>query len=75
MIGAMDKLDLIDAAGGVKPLADLLGLTTQAVYKWRSGVPPLQQFRIRELRPQWFRKGGPMHAPAQPDVTDPQAAA
>lgn len=65
MIGLMDKLDLIEAAGGVRPLADLLGLSTQAVYKWKAEVPPLQQFRIRELRPQWFRKGGPMHRPAE----------
>lgn len=64
MIHAMDKDTLIKTAGGVKPLADLLGLTTQAVYKW-DDVPALQQFRIRELRPHWFRKGGPMHQPAE----------
>lgn len=25
----------IQAAGGVKPLADMLGLTRQAIYQWR----------------------------------------
>lgn len=60
----MEKALLIKTAGGVKPLAELLGLSTQAVYKWGE-VPPLQQFRIRELRPHWFRKGGPMHKPQE----------
>lgn len=41
-------------AGGVKALADLLGIHRQAIYQWGDDVPQLQVFRLRELRPDLF---------------------
>lgn len=57
----MNKRDLIAAAGSPSKLAEILGLTRQAVSDWGELVPELQQYRIRDLRRAWFRKGGKMH--------------
>jgi hypothetical protein len=41
--------------GNASTLAHILGLTPQAVYQWRGEyIPPLQVYRLRELRPEWF---------------------
>jgi DNA-binding transcriptional regulator Cro len=52
----MDKATLILKAGSVRNLATLLGITTQAVYKWRD-VPADHLMRLRAIKPHWFRKG------------------
>ncbi len=77
MLCRMLKTELIAAAGNGNKLASILGISPQAVSAWPSVVPKLQQYRIKELKPRWFRKGGPMHAPAaQPGAaTAAQAAA
>jgi hypothetical protein len=51
----MNKSQLLKKAGGASALAALLGVSRQAVYKW-STVPPLQLYRLRELRPEWFTR-------------------
>jgi hypothetical protein len=51
----MDKATLIRRAGGVRWLATLLGITTQAIYKWRD-VPADHLMRLRAIKPHWFRK-------------------
>ena len=61
MLRRMLKSELIAAAGNGNKLARILGITAQAVSAWPETVPQLQQYRIRELRPRWFYKGGPMH--------------
>lgn len=50
----MDKSKALRLAGGGAALARLLGISPQAVSKWRE-IPPLQVYRLRELRPRWFR--------------------
>lgn len=52
---SMDKQKAIDLAGGVKQLAELLGITHQAIYAWPAEVPRLQVYRLKELRPKWFK--------------------
>lgn len=54
----MTKEHAIKMAGDVKALAKLLGVTHQAVYAWKSTMPPLQVYRLRDLKPRWFRKTG-----------------
>lgn len=52
----MDKDEAIRRAGGTQQaLADILGLTRQAVSFWKETIPPLQVYRLKELRPAWFR--------------------
>jgi len=45
----MNKRDAIDAFGSATALADALGISFQAVYKWGPEVPPLRAYQIREL--------------------------
>lgn len=52
----MDKTEAIRLAGSASELARVLGISPQAVSKWPRKVPPLQVYRLRELRPRWFRK-------------------
>ena len=52
----MNKQTAIQKAGSVRALAQLLGVTHQAVYAWGDELPPLQAYRLRELKPRWFRK-------------------
>ena len=52
----MDKSKAIKLAGSAAELARLLGITRQAVSKW-DAIPQLQVYRLREMRPRWFRPG------------------
>ncbi len=52
----MDKATAIKKAGTGVKLAKLLKITPQAVSAWGADLPPLQVYRLRELRPHWFRK-------------------
>ena len=53
---AMKKSEAIQKAGGAKALAALLGITFQAVYKWSDDtIPPLAAYRLRDLKPEWFK--------------------
>ena len=51
----MDKEEAIHKAGSEAKLARLLGVSRQAVNKWRV-IPKLRMYQLRELRPHWFRK-------------------
>lgn len=53
---AMKKADAIKAAGGVRALAQLLGLSHQAVSKWGADVPPLRAYEIRFKLPALYRR-------------------
>ena len=52
----MKKTDAIKAAGGVRALARMLGLSHQAVSKWGAEVPPLRAYEIRFNVPALYRK-------------------
>lgn len=52
---AVKKSDAITRAGGVGKLAELLGISKQAVSKW-ADIPPLQVYRLREMKPRWFAR-------------------
>ena len=47
MLG-MDIQIILNKAGGVRAMADALGLTTQGVYKWKR-VPAEHVFKVSEL--------------------------
>ena len=53
----MTKADAIQKAGSIKLLADLLGISTQAISKWDDGqIPEAREWQIRLLKPEWFYK-------------------
>jgi DNA-binding transcriptional regulator YdaS (Cro superfamily) len=52
----MNKSDAIAKAGSITQLARLLGISHQAVSKWGDKMPLLQVYRLREIKPRWFRK-------------------
>jgi DNA-binding transcriptional regulator YdaS (Cro superfamily) len=51
----MDKNEAIKRAGSATKLAALLGITRSAVSQWKE-IPALRVYKLRELRPRWFRK-------------------
>lgn len=44
------KQEAVDTFGGVKKLAEALGIQHSAVSQWGEFVPPLRAFQIRELQ-------------------------
>lgn len=42
-----EALDLF--GGRVRPLAEALGLSVQAIYAWGEEVPPLRAYQIRDI--------------------------
>ena len=52
----MKKLHAIKKAKSAANLARLLGISKQAVSKWGENLPELQIYRLKELKPEWFRK-------------------
>lgn len=68
----MKKTDAIALAGSPGRLAEILGISRQAVSKWPGEhVPELQLYRLRERKPRWFRKPRAVPMPAGPDVAPP----
>jgi len=45
----MKTSEAVRRAGSIRKLADLLGLSTQAVYRWGKEVPPLRMYQLREI--------------------------
>jgi len=45
----MKKDEVIAEFGGVRKLADALGITREAVYQWPTTIPRLRQYEIREI--------------------------
>ncbi len=68
----MDKAFAISKAGNEAKLASLLGLTRQAVNQWGEQMPPLQVYRLREMRPKWAAEWRRLQQPDAP-VTTPVA--
>lgn len=42
--------------GGALRLAEILGISHQAVYAWPEEIPELQLYRLRAVKPGWFRR-------------------
>jgi hypothetical protein len=45
--------DLLDRQD-VREVADVLRITTQAVYAWGEYIPQLRVYELQALRPEWF---------------------
>ena len=45
----MKKQSAIDHCGGVKPLADALGVWPAAVYKWGDDVPEMVAYKLHVI--------------------------
>ena len=45
----MTKYEAIKTFGGVRPLAESLGISEQAVNQWGPIVPELRKYQIKEL--------------------------
>ena len=72
----MKKTDAIALAGSPGKLAEILGITRQAVSAWPGAhVPALQLYRLRGKKPRWFRKPRPLPFPGQPYVVHPPVEA
>jgi uncharacterized protein involved in tolerance to divalent cations len=54
----MKKQTAIKLAGSVRQLADLLGITHQAVYAWPDDVPKPKEYELMVKRPTWFVRAG-----------------
>jgi hypothetical protein len=52
----MTKAEAVRRAGSQTALAEMLGITKQAVSRWGYEMPLLQVYRLREIKPGWFRK-------------------
>jgi hypothetical protein len=46
----MKTQEAINEFGGVRKLADALGIWPQAIYKWGEDVPELRRYQIEALR-------------------------
>jgi predicted transcriptional regulator len=64
----MDRDFAIRKAGTQAKLAKLLGVSRQAVNQWGDKLPPLQVYRLREIRPRWYSEWKKLEASAQADV-------
>lgn len=53
---SMKKQHAIKVAGSIKNLADILGLSFQAVFQWKENVPELRVYQLNALRPDLFSK-------------------
>ncbi len=54
-----EVLALLPKEGGVRELAQMLDVSTQAVYSWveEKELPKLRGYQLQVLRPEWFKKG------------------
>lgn len=51
---AMDTKQAIEKAGSAMALAELLGITRQAISQWGDKVPPARVWQLKATRPEWF---------------------
>jgi hypothetical protein len=63
----MDKSFAVKKAGSQAYLAQLLGVTRQAVNQWGEKLPPLQVYRLRERLPEWYNEWKKLEESAQSD--------
>jgi hypothetical protein len=53
--GAMDTKKAIKLAGTAMALAQLLGITRQAISQWGDQVPPARVWQLKAMKPEWFK--------------------
>lgn len=46
----------LSASGTSYKLAQALGISRQAISKWRGNVPATREAQVRQQFPQWFKK-------------------
>ena len=55
----MELDEAVAAVGGVRPLAEALGVSTQSAYKWGpTGLPLLRVYQVREILAKRAQEGG-----------------
>lgn len=52
----MTKDQAIAKAGNASRLAEILGVSKQAVSMWGQQMPLLRVYQLKERKPGWFRK-------------------
>jgi transcriptional repressor of cell division inhibition gene dicB len=57
----MKTAEALQRAGGLRPLADLLGITPSAISQWGENVPDARIWQLRVLRPDWFKSANDEH--------------
>lgn len=59
MSDQITKESAVASAGSVAALAQLLGITVQAIYMWpdNAPIPMARQWQLRALRPETFAAG------------------
>lgn len=50
----MNTKTAIEKAGGIKQLAELLGISRPAISQWGENVPPMRVFQLKAIKPEWF---------------------
>lgn len=50
----MNKSTAVRKAKTAYKLAKMLGISRQAVSKWRGQIPAAQEENLRKIRPEWF---------------------
>ena len=48
----MKTQEAVNHFGSIRKLAEALGLSVQAVYRWGEDVPPLRMYQIKDLMAQ-----------------------
>ncbi len=54
----MKTEEAIAAFGGVRRLAEALGVSTQSAYRWGDELPPLRVYQVREILAKRAQEGG-----------------
>lgn len=60
----MNKIDVpqiktetvVKAAGSYRVIAELFGISTQAVHAWGKFVPPLRALQLKAAKPEWLKE-------------------
>lgn len=47
---------VVKAAGSHRAIAELFGISTQAVHAWGEFVPPFRALQLKAAKPEWFKE-------------------
>jgi hypothetical protein len=67
----MDTQYAIQRAGSKKALARVLGISRQAIQQWGPQLPPLQAYRIKEIKPKWVAEWKRLKAAQAAEAAQP----
>ena len=54
----MKTEEAVAAFGGIRPLAEALGVSTQSAYRWGEELPPLRVYQVKEILAKRAQQGG-----------------